>query len=98
MTIWKPGMRCVCVDDKWPSCEANPLKKGIVYTVRGTAMEFGVNHIEVGVSLCLTLEGVAHPIQAGWGFDCRRFRPLSETRLDQFRQHLAPVDRERADA
>ena len=100
MTIWKSGMRCVCVDDRWEGRD-KPLLKGTVYTVKYTEMSRGYNHLGWGLSLSLILEEVVSPEFKYCGidgFDARRFRPLSETRLDQFRVHLAPTNREKADA
>lgn len=100
MTIWKPGMFALCVVDApshWAAVQfaASYPKKGEVVTVRA------VNVWPASIKLRfeehwneqLRREGDIEP-----GFSASWFRPLSETRLDIFRQHLAPVDRERADA
>lgn len=108
MTVWEPGMRCVCI--KVPPGrfeEAERPEKGGVYTVRSVVpvsepmnssgmvllrlAEVDNSHwigkrftnLERGVEFILTVEPA---------FRCVYFRPLSETRLDQFRAYLAPVD------
>lgn len=90
MTIWQPGMRCVCVDDsawfKGIGALLNPPMRGKIYTV-ARIDTFG---------FLLVLSLIEYPDDndgPSW-WERRFFRPLSETRLDQFRQHLAPQPRE----
>ncbi len=99
MTVWQPGMRCVCVNDSLIGFNGpgvlttnclDGLQKGTVYTV--SAIEA---HHRTSAPL-LILSEIKRRHERGVyffaGFDARRFRPLSETRLDQFRKLLAPVD------
>lgn len=98
MTIWAPGMRCVCVDDSpssHPFLFAHFVTKGAVYTVRDVFKTnakggFSLRFVEIVNPVSEYIIPVAEPIYGGW-----RFRPLSETRLDQFRKHLnrIPADR-----
>jgi len=85
MTMWKPGMRCVCVDAR----NASQLRKGSVYTVLEVVPDTGVSTLGVQSDIALLLVEANAPADF-IGFCPSRFRPLSETRLDQFRQHLAP--------
>lgn len=104
MTIWKPGMRCVCVE---PSANiAGLIEYGVSYPSKGDVLTVRDEWMSpiVGKQMLSFFEHdnshLTHLTPNGRepGFEASRFRPLSETRLDQFRQHLAPVDRERADA
>ncbi len=110
MTDWAAGMRCVCVRE-YPSVPLIPdlrlARKGRVYTVRAVVSG------DAGLGPCLYLCEISNAHLVGrvvqyWGerlglwaepaFEASFFRPLVETRLDQFRQHLAPAPRETEDA
>lgn len=109
MTIWQPGMRCVCI--KQVSDEARDAipegiwpDKGGVYTVREVRDD---KKPSGGLTVLLHEIDNSHLIgrqfkygfgHAEPGFPETGFRPLSETRLDQFRQHLAPQPREEVPA
>jgi len=89
MTVWQPGMRCVFIG---VASDPKVIANGIVYTVRwvGEAC-FG----EGELCLALKLHEIVRPPVLGfedYPFAAQFFRPLSETRLDQFRKLLAPVD------
>ena len=107
MTIWQAGMRCVFVREYelFPAGTdfVFPVK-GRVYTVREVVIS---DTCQGDIGLRLHEISNAHVIgrivpYAGRGgvlitgepvFEASRFRPLSDTRLDQFRKLLAPVDR-----
>ena len=110
MTDWAAGMRCVCVREFLPVPGLPDLvlaKEGVVYTVREVAgctetgepvlylVEIDNRHM-IG-RLVQMIDGPSI-WQVEPAFESSRFRPLSETRLDQFRQHLAPSPRETEDA
>lgn len=90
MTIWQPGMRCVCVN----AAKSKSLVEGRVYTVLEVMKHEGFSSIAENWSFGIRLVEVA-PSEGFEAFCPSRFRPLSETRLDQFRQHLAPQPREK---
>lgn len=95
MTIWAPGMRCVCIVDiaERPNTRARKEnahcpRKGEVCTVRAVTVNFDETTV-----LLLAEYRNDHLRAATWngeepGFGAKWFRPLSETRLDQFRKHL----------
>lgn len=92
MTVWRPGMRCVCIDDTPPWYAhggLDGLRKGSIYTVRAVGRPGPENPDQ---SLGLFLVEIVRPLRlddtAEVPFAVRRFRPLCETRLDQFRKHL----------
>jgi len=86
------GQLVVCVDGRWDRCsgykEFSPTK-GVVYTVREI--------VEHGENIGLQLEEIINPPYLyieGFcevAFAAARFRPVVETRLDVFREMLAPV-------
>jgi len=89
------GMRVVCIRDDWKSLNG-PMSvktsvpvKGKIYTVRDTLNHLGVPFIH--------LEEIINPqvwngnkMMEPW-FQGSFFRPIDETKLDQFRKHLVPV-------
>ena len=84
------GQLVVCVDDvpiPGYSPEMHGLTKGIIYTVRG----FGIGRCFN--DKCVYLKEIIRPIKDGHEapFSMWRFRPVVETRLDVFREMLAPV-------
>ena len=89
------GQQVVCIDaDDTNSWQVAELKNVKIYTLRDVVVEAG----EVGVRLhgvSRTVVGVIDPRDTP--FFARRFRPLEDHRMEQFRVHLAPVrQRERA--
>lgn len=109
MTIWQPGMRCVCIQEQMvvASFAIRPLIVGTVYTVRyvGACCMTGVPLLQLDEIDNRHLIGTYVKVSGRWwaldrepAYDARCFRPLSETRLDQFRAHLAPTPRQKADA
>ncbi|WP_062206759.1 hypothetical protein [Aureimonas sp. AU12] len=109
MTIWQPGMRCVCVSAGRVLYDL-PLKrpvKGNVYTVRAvdTCALTGAASLLLDeldnrdcIERVVRIQGQAYRLGVEPAYLASLFRPLSETRLDQFRQHLAPTPRRKADA
>jgi len=91
------GQLVVCVDDgknrMGPQNRRHVLhglKKGIVYTIRWVGMS--PDH---GLYLCVRVVEITRPIYLHLNeeipFCAARFRPVVETRLDVFREMLAPV-------
>lgn len=89
------GQHVVCVDDVgWVSSEYHPVlpKKGFVYVVSETI----ISPFNGALGLCFV--GIPTGIHPTCGLPCafrsERFRPLSESRLDVFRQLLvSPKER-----
>lgn len=95
----QPGMRVVCVRDDWEFTAATLPVRGRVYTIKtvGTGI-FNRGCVYRGPYL-----GFQECPGANGGrpeFHAKCFKPLDETRLDVFRQHLtkAPGPRERVSA
>jgi len=88
-----PGQRVVCVSTftNIPP-GANVPDVGKIYTVRSRRLDIGVGFDEPveGLTLVEIVNGIA-PCGLEWAFYSGRFRPLDESRLDQFRIHLAPI-------
>ena len=86
------GQLVVCVNDTYPTNhllgEIYPVR-GVVYTIRELPYRNNLHGL-------LLVEIVNEPrlysdAFAEKAFDIRRFRPVVETRLDVFREMLAPV-------
>ncbi len=106
MTVWQAGMRCVFVREYDVSLAefgfVLPVK-GRVYSVREVVVS------EIVGEVCLRLVEISNVHTIGRivryagrnnvriagepAFEADRFRPLSDTSLDQFRRLLAPDDR-----
>lgn len=96
-----PGQHVVCVDDTEQSSPQSvgikPVIKGTVYTVR----DF-LNATPWGGDLGVRLGEIINPLHPKWGCEygylISRFRPLKDSRLDVFRQHLVSPPKERIEA
>lgn len=95
----QPGMRVVCIDDDWVFPGPSHPLRGKVYTIKSVEVEVPFRgRVHAGPYL-----GFHECPGANGGrpeFHARCFKPLDETRLDVFRQHLtrAPGPRERVGA
>ncbi len=95
----QPGMRVVCIDDDWLFPAASLPVRGKVYTIKTV----GTNFFKRG-HFCLGPYLGFYECNGNYDgnpeFFWDRFKPLDETRLDVFRQHLtkAPGLRERVGA
>lgn len=92
----QPGMRVVCICDDWPPNASSPPVRGKVYTIKSVGVDILVfGRVYGGPYLGF------HECNGNYDgnpeFLWDRFKPLDETRLDVFRQHLtkAPGPRER---
>lgn len=98
------GQRVVCVKsgrhhivgvwDKVP-------EKGIIYTIRGIMPAAEIGAETDGLYLVEIVNPEIMTEDGGWvemPFASGRFRPLDESRLDQFRAHLAPAPKPRVSA
>lgn len=85
MTIWRPGMLCVCIADRWEQSldrapSPNPPVKGRIYTVSAVRP----------VSFIGTVLNLAElDADQWWQANC--FRPVQENRLDTLRALLNPT-------
>lgn len=99
---FKVGKRVVCVRPYNGMCggtgrEVWPIA-GVIYTLR----DVGFIHPHYPTTLGVRLMEIANEAihyrgyPAPWepAFAAMRFRPVEETRLDQFRAHLNPITRE----
>ena len=98
MTVWQPGMRCVCIHGPFFPGDDDDIEPivGGVYTVR--SVELCSGFVVLRLREIVNSERSYVDGNGERGFLGNRFRPLSETRLDQFRAHLAPTPRERVSA
>jgi hypothetical protein len=99
MTTWPQnayvGQRVVCITDDWEQAESYPSwgiippTKSTVYTIRSIASH--------GTRIGLYLKELVNPvIMTSHGmnevcFIARNFKPVDESKLDQFRKHLIGV-------
>lgn len=99
MTIWAPGMLCVCIRNPTDRARAaippgNWPNKGTVYMIREVRddrkpdghLTLLLREIDNSHLLGLTFSGGTAHLEPG--FPEYGFRPLSEDSLDQFREHL----------
>lgn len=74
------GRKIGCVDANWSSIPpAHPLTAGAEYTIESVVEE---NRGTGGLEIWVTLAEAVNPIEPGWGFSLRRFRPLSSVEAD----------------
>jgi hypothetical protein len=80
-------MRVVCIYDDWDKlCQYHPVR-GKVYTIKSAVSDYAANGF-IYAGVYVELDGVRMPgaVQTFWRASF--FKPLDETRLDVFRQHL----------
>jgi len=84
-------VRVVCVDDSGEDIQ-NLLKKGMIYTVIGqrTLLYAGNRNYKHETFILSEIRNNTDD-RRDIGFYKGRFRPLDESRLDQFRVHLKTV-------
>ena len=89
------GQRVVCVDDDFGEVDVVLPRVGSVYTVQDVEMiDAGVPTDDRGRTADVDIEFlVLEEFGDGCAWDAIHFRPLDETRLDQFRAHLAPASK-----
>ncbi|ATN34764.1 hypothetical protein ACO34A_13235 [Rhizobium sp. ACO-34A] len=93
---FQPGRRVVCISHyEWAGTLVNALPEiGRVYTVRAQKNhplngELGIRLKELSI---FSTSPKFTPLDGGeYWLQARNFRPLDETRLDQFRKLLAPT-------
>jgi len=100
--MFHAGQHVVCVDAKFIGRGVSPLERGRVYTVSHIGKALGASKYEsltpcwLEVVVLVEVTNIYH-MGGDPGFSPHRFRPLSSTRLDVFRQLLVSPE-ERADA
>lgn len=93
---FQPGRRVVCVShDDWSAKYVNALPEiGRVYTIRAQMVWrlFGSLSIRLQELRVFSISPRFVPLEGGeYWLQAKNFRPLDETRLDQFRKLLAPT-------